>query len=183
MAYSVELMLAAPAAGALDELCDQLEEDPGIGTYRRLGSAPHISLAVFDNIEVGPFSEAVSAFARNLEPLPIHLNALGVFCHEKSVLFIAPVVTRQLLKLHEDFHRAFAAFNKSCWDYYRPGNWVPHVTLAMNLTAAALSTAIGKLTPLWRERDTMLNSVRFISFPPFHLIARHNLTQPPETER
>ena len=175
MAFAVDLSLAAPAAAALDALCDRLEEDSGIDTYRRLGNAPHISLAVYDKIEPEAFGDTAAAFASRIKALSIRLNAIGAFCHEKSVLFAAPVVMRPLLELHEDFHRAFAAFNVSCWDYYRPGNWVPHVTLAVNLTPAALAQAMKKLAPLWRERDALLDRMRLISFPPFRLLFEHEL--------
>lgn len=176
MTYSVELTLAATDTTALDKLCDRLEAEPGVETYRRLGQAPHISLAAYDEIDIERFGDAVAGFVRGIEPLHIHLGTLGVFRHERSVLFVAPVATSRLLQLHQDFHRAMAAFNNSCWDYYRPGNWVPHVTLAVNLAPAALAQAMEKLAPIWRERDALLDRARFISFPPFRLLAEHRLS-------
>jgi len=177
MAYSVDLALSATTAAVIDMVCDRLEEDPKIETYRRLGTAPHVSLGVYDNVDVRRFGDAAAAFARTISPISVHLGAIGVFCHETSVLFIAPVVTGELLALHERFHREFEAFNETCWNYYCPGNWVPHITLAMNLSAAPLADAITKVAPIWREHDATLDRLRFVSHPPFHLLAEHRLSE------
>ena len=175
MPYSVELALVESDASAIDSLCDRLEEDRDITTYRRLDSAPHISLAVYDNIDVNRCADALRAFARTLSPTSVHLGAMGAFCHDRNVLFVAPAVTSELLELHERFHRTFEAFDGACWNYYRPGNWVPHVTLAIDLSAVQLGTAIQNLAPLWRGRNAALDRLRFISHPPFRVLCEFAL--------
>ena len=175
MPYSAELMLAAPAAHEIDALCERLEQDPDLQTYRRLGSAPHISLAVYDQVDTQAFGAALRKFAGTLRRTPVELNQIGVFAHDECVLFLAPVVTTGLLDLHRRYHEFFGGFAKSCWDYYRPGNWCPHVTLAMNLAPPALATALERVAPLWRGLTTFVDAVRFASYPPLRALDLHRL--------
>jgi hypothetical protein len=52
------------------------------------------------------------------------------------------VVTPALLDLHEAFHRRFSAFGARSLAQYRPGNWVPHCTLAVGVRASAITDAV-----------------------------------------
>ena len=50
------------------------------------------------------------------------------------------------MRLHENVHSALGAMET--WPYYRPGNWMPHCTLAMDVTCqTTVAEALGE-TPL-----------------------------------
>jgi 2'-5' RNA ligase len=91
------------------------------------------------------------------------------------VLFLGPVVTEELLALHRHFHDAFASFAGSCGEHYRPGLWVPHVTLAINAEIAALQKAIAEVAEHWTPASMQLDAIRLIRFRPVQTIYRSAL--------
>ncbi len=84
----------------------------------------------------------LEAFAWDTAPLECSLASVGVFPTEEGVVFLAPVVTRELLDLHQEFQMRLDEFGARCSAYYRPGAWVPHCTLATGVARAAVPQAV-----------------------------------------
>lgn len=95
-----------------------------------IDSRPHISVAVYHELDLGPFQTALTTFAGERSTVDVTLASWGVFPTAECVVFLAPVVTHKLLVLHQDFHQTFAAFGDTSQSHYLPGQWVPHCTLA-----------------------------------------------------
>ena len=107
-----------------------------------IGSHPHVSLADSEDLDAERFRPVLEAFARETPPLACSLASVGLFATREGVVFLAPLVTRELLDLHDAFHRRFGEYGARSSAYYRPGNWVPHCTLAMGATATASAEAV-----------------------------------------
>jgi len=107
-----------------------------------IGARPHISLAVFDDLDPDTLREEVAAFARNTPPLAVTLAAVGIFPGEEGVVYLAPVVTMELLELHARFHRRLRDLGLESAAYYCPGDWVPHCTVATGLPPDKVSLAV-----------------------------------------
>ena len=58
--------------------------------------------------------------------LPISLSGIGISPGLSSIIFAAPVVTLDLLALQTDL---VDGTGLPVHPHYRPGTWVPHVTL------------------------------------------------------
>lgn len=58
--------------------------------------------------------------------------SVGIFPTNGTV-FLAPIVTDELLKLHHSYHDYFKNFHDNPNSYYVPGKWVPHCTVANRL--------------------------------------------------
>lgn len=167
MPYVVQLDLGA-GASRIAELCDAL--DPAVETVRRLGDVPHLSLAIYDELNVDACAVRLGAFAETLQPLTLRLAGIGVFAAATHVLYAAPVVTQELLTLHRRFHDSFAPPGAACHEHYRPGAWVPHVTLALNLSAAQLHAAFGTTTSQWTPFAGEIDAVRLIRYRPVEML-------------
>jgi hypothetical protein len=97
-----------------------------------------------------PYPEQAAARLRaplaNVSGLPVSMTALGFFLTNKAPAYLAVAPTTALLKLHENVHAALGAMET--WSYYRPGNWMPHCTLAMDVACqTTVAEALGE-TPL-----------------------------------
>ena len=103
-----------------------------------LGARPHVSLSVYgDGLDTNGFPERLLEFARSIDPFDFTLSSLGTFPGQEGVVFLAPVVTRRLLEVHARLPRGvFEAHNNTGMGHYLPGNWVPHCTVAIDLSAA-----------------------------------------------
>lgn len=167
MPYAVQLDLDANTNAALEALAGFLDRVPGLETVRSLGDVHHVSLAVYDALDVQPFAAELKRFAASLRVVPIALAGLGVFT-QQGVLYIAPVATEPLLQLHGRVHEAFATRSRDCWEHYHPSHWVPHVTLAMETEgdSGGAEQGLSIVRRHWRPGPARLDAIRLIRFRP-----------------
>ncbi|MCB0090134.1 MAG: 2'-5' RNA ligase family protein [Caldilineaceae bacterium] len=142
MGYAVELYVDAQMEFAVRGLWQTLADRGVTSLMPDLGARPHISLTVFDELYPPDVHEALQNFAAEVAPIPLQFSAVGIFPTAEGVVFLAPVVTQRLLDVHADFHARMAALGRQSLPYYRPGNWVPHCTVAMNLPPEQIPTAV-----------------------------------------
>ena len=90
---------------------------------------PHVSLAVFDDADAGPLIGAARRVAMT-SPIDVRLAGVGAFPSDQRAVFLLPTLTGPLHELHDRLHAALGVAGDACWPLYRPGEWVPHCTLA-----------------------------------------------------
>jgi 2'-5' RNA ligase len=133
MPFAVELLLDGRAREAVRGVWEALR-DAGVSTSMLdTGSRPHVTLAVYEDLELPPFKRQAEAFFASETAIDVPLSGVGTFQSEEGVVYLAPVVTPELLGLHQRFHRRFDHLAAGAWAYYRPGVWVPHCTLALHV--------------------------------------------------
>jgi len=131
-----------------------------------VGGRPHLSLAVFERIDPDENYNTLRAFAECCPPMTIRLSAVGTFPGDTGIVFLSPVVTPELLALHERLHKRLDAAGTPSMDYYRPGRWIPHCSVALDVPDSKLSLAID----LSRKSDVFgeatLTDISLVSFHP-----------------
>jgi 2'-5' RNA ligase len=134
MAFAVVLFFDAATEATIRRIARGLvpagaPADPFVDELR-----PHVTLGVCESLDAALFEPEFMAFAAATHAREFTLGSVGVFpSGDAGVLFLAPVVTSDLLALHVKFLGLFARYAVAPQDYYLPGNWVPHCTLALNL--------------------------------------------------
>ncbi len=103
---------------------------------------PHLSLAGVEGVDCAELRHELAAFAQQTPPLHISLAAVGIFPGEEGVVYIAPVVTSGLLALHQRFHARLEELGYRTIPHYRPGVWVPHCTVAIQLPPDKIPAAV-----------------------------------------
>ncbi|MEH2485681.1 2'-5' RNA ligase family protein [Bradyrhizobium sp. AZCC 2230] len=145
----------------------QLATD-GIDADRyQLGYAPHITLAIYPNeAPLDRLRTAIEDTCRNWEALPVRLSALGAFPGDGTVLWAVPVVTAELLARHQAIQIALPGLEVDA--HYRPGAWVPHVTLsgALPHPGPALTTLLAN----WEPITGLLDRVDLVRFRPVEVL-------------
>ncbi len=139
MPFAIELALD-PAAGATVRRIWRELEDAGITSMARSGAHPHISLGIWNALDLPACQAELAAFAREIEPIPVTLASVRTF--STGAVFLAPEANPGLAALHAGFHRRLAHLGTGAWDYYAPGLWVPHCTLATDLPEELTRTAL-----------------------------------------
>lgn len=147
MPYAIELGLDRAAGAAVRRIWRELE-DAGITYMARSGADPHVSLGIWERVDVAAFQAELAAFARTSRPLPVTFTSVGTF--PGAAVYLAPEPTPALGEIHARCLARFAPLGSGAWAYYAPGAWVPHCTLAMDLTDAERATAqaIARRAPL-----------------------------------
>lgn len=173
MPYAVHLFFDPETEHAITTIWQEMV-DANVAPYMNTsGNRPHISLALSDELDLAACEERLKAFAARSEPLPVSFQSLGIFPTQEPVVFTAPVVTQELLTLQ----RKVDELLEGCcrwpeFDYYRPGNWIPHCTLAMEFDQALLHRALEIATHLKLPLNGQIVGLGAIEFRPVkHLYA------------
>jgi 2'-5' RNA ligase len=142
MAFAVILYLDPDAEANVKAVWDALAEQDISSVMAMMNIRPHISLTGFDSYGAVPMCAELHAFAKSVAPLTVKLSAVGAFPTEQGVVYLAPMVTAELVRLHEAFHSQLTRLGLSPSEFYRPENWVPHCTVALKLPPERISTVI-----------------------------------------
>ncbi len=141
----------------------------------KMGDRPHISLAVFNTIDIPCLQKLVKDFALDLSPFPVTLAAIGTFPTADNVLFLSPIPTIHLLQLHRKFHQQLKCDHLRSSSYYHPGKWVPHCTLESELPGMHFKNALKIAHDLFTPIQGTLSSLGIVSFRPIEYLAESPL--------
>lgn len=179
--YAVELYFDAEGEERIRRLWRGLATVGISDVLEKSGGRPHISLAVFGDVEVGRLQEVVEGFAQELPPLRVNLASVGTFPTPEGVVFLAPVVSRALLALHESFSERLAVHKLVAQPYYRAGRWVPHCTVGQSLASGQITAAVEfcRYADVYGRYD--LVEMGMVEFRPVKQIVVGRLMGKPET--
>lgn len=167
MGYAIELFYDAASERTVHEIWDGLGTALGKPSLSALGARPHVSLAVYgDGLDTSGFPEGLLEFARSIDPFDFTLSSLGTFPGGEGVVFLAPVVTRRLLEVHARFHEVFSKHENAGMGYYLPGNWVPHCTVAIDLSASEVTEALAYGREAFQPISGRFQEIGLVEFRP-----------------
>jgi len=148
MAIAVELYFDPVADRAVRQIWNDLTQ-AGISQPMIIDEViPHVSLGVCDRLmQSEKFFRELKELTAATPSFPITLSHAGFFTTEEGVAFCGVTLTPALMALHQAFDCIFEAYAEKPWDYYRPGRWVPHCTIALGLTPQKAALA---LEAIWR---------------------------------
>ena len=139
MAYAVELNLELDIEAQIYDIWQTLKA-ARISSYMLDGSfRPHISLGVCEDIDRESYRASLESFANSVAPFKVWLPNIGMFMQEQAVVYIGVTKTRLLFDLHERFTRDFGNCAINPNSHYHVNQWVPHITLAMEIDTANVS--------------------------------------------
>eukprot|EP00250_Pteridium_aquilinum_P004939 c15115_g1_i1 orf=221-769(+) len=102
---------------------------------------PHITLFTAPSLEPSKLYGVIKSFAAKQQPLAVVLSAVGSFATEENVLFLAPTPTVSLLAFHEQFFELLKREGLDIGEFYQPGSWIPHCTVALNVPKGRIADA------------------------------------------
>ena len=142
MAFAVILYLDPVTDAEVRSLWQLLSERQISTVMTDMGIRPHISLAGLEHVEAESLCQALDVFAHSTRPVSVRFGGVGTFPTEQGVVYLAPVVTFELLQLHARFNYLVTELGLVSHEYYVPGNWVPHCTLAIDLTPDEVAAVV-----------------------------------------
>ncbi|MFW9818949.1 MAG: 2'-5' RNA ligase family protein [Candidatus Thorarchaeota archaeon] len=99
---------------------------------------PHITLSTYENFNLQSAKERLTLFSIENKPFNIQVSSIGYFPVEKSVIFLNPKASNDLLKIQKKIFNLFKDFESPT----SPLTWVPHCTLGMYLQKGDITEAI-----------------------------------------
>jgi 2'-5' RNA ligase len=144
VAQALELFFDPATEAAIRDVWAQLEVAgvPTLASRSHRRHRPHISLAVADLIKTHDLDEAQERLANT--HLDVTLHSPGIF-PRAGVLYLSVMPTLELLRLHQAIHATMRDSMVAPSDLYSVGVWMPHCTLAQDLTRRQLMRGIDLL--------------------------------------
>ena len=134
---------------------------------------PHITITAFESLHEDLFINAIDAVLSNVTKDKIEWVTVGTF---PTVIFIQPV-------LNEALHNTSCAIYKSIKDipdtkvskYYKPFSWLPHATIAKQLTKDEMRIAFDELSGVFSPFESEVVRIELAKKNPYRVIARWEL--------
>jgi len=140
--FSLEIFFDGAADAQVRRLFRRIADAGLPSLLLERGLAPHVSLAVCDELSPEELAPMLAQFAARERPQRLALATAATFATAEGVLFLGAVVTPALLDLHARSYALFERAARAPWSHYRPGAWVPHCTLTTGLDPRQLASAI-----------------------------------------
>jgi len=178
MGFSLNLKADNSSALGLTALWDAVggfEESPSM---RALGYAPHFTFAIYDRDDIAEITRqnAIDRAARGQTELRLTFDRIGVFEGPPLVLWADPGPHGALLGMHRAVHDVIDP--ALCRAYYRPGFWVPHCTLGMNIRQDRRTDAIAFARGFRGGVEAIFDVIDCVTFPPLRVTAEKRLAAP-----
>jgi 2'-5' RNA ligase len=144
MAQALELLFDPSTEAAIKDLWARLETAgvPSLASRTHRRHRPHISLSVAEQIKTDQLQGACERLAAT--HLDLTLYSPAVF-PRRGVLYLTVVPTLALLRLHDQVHAVLRHSMVSPRELYAVGAWIPHCTLAQELTRPQITRGIDLL--------------------------------------
>ncbi len=177
MQYAINITASDVTAARLCDLWaafDRFDPEPPMAS---LGHPPHVTLAVYVEIAEAEADGVLASAFESAPPVRLRFSALRCFEAPGFVVWAAPDPSEALARLHM---AVYAAIDPGrCHERYRPGNWVPHATLAVGIPeyrrAAARALAAQAIAPF----EVVFDTADCSAFYPVRTIARRPLRPGP----
>jgi 2'-5' RNA ligase len=95
---------------------------------------PHVSWHVAEAYAMDRTSELLERIAEIQETITGHTVGLGIFSHEKPVLYLPVCKTSEVSSLHHSLWDQLEEVSQSSSRLYAPEKWMPHITLLSGIT-------------------------------------------------
>ena len=163
MGFAVEMYFVPEMEKRLCELRSILAQRGVRPILDELGDTPHISLAIFSQLEPHMFEPHLRQFARTQPAFPVRLDGVGCF---PGVVFLRPESTPSLIKIHSDFHKVLATLGITPLEYYKSGKWIPHCTMAQDIGEQAMAHALETSRQKFPVVEGMIERIGLVQFRP-----------------
>jgi 2'-5' RNA ligase len=163
MAYAVSLLLDAAISASVATCWRRLAEAGLSRSMLDLGYVPHVTLAVFDDLDVRAAIAGLDGILAAPPRMDMTLSRITSFGAGGGVVYAALAPSAELSALHETVLKTVAG---ACRPHYQLGQWTPHCTLATGLSDAEVDRAIALLKQDWRPLVGRFEVVDFVEFLP-----------------
>ncbi|HXB98239.1 MAG TPA: 2'-5' RNA ligase family protein [bacterium] len=176
MPFAVELFFDPDLDGAVRRVWAQVAKKTGIpNRMADTGNRPHISLAAFNDCKVQALIESLRALSAEAPSIEIDLNSIGTFASDEGVLFLAPVVTRGLIKIHLDCQARLKDLTEGMWPYYLPEKLAFHCTVNTGLRSEEIHQAIAAVKGLGLPKLGKAMALGLVRIPEMEFIETFKL--------
>ncbi|AGA70872.1 2'-5' RNA ligase [Desulfitobacterium dichloroeliminans LMG P-21439] len=177
MSYAINLYFNEEAEKSIINIWETLSL-LGIGKCMScLNGRPHITLAIFDELDLAQAREQLMHLAETVPVFSLKLLQVGMFPHNKGAIFLAPNLPDKLFQIHRDLHKMLGAWDEHSWDYYKPQDWYPHCTLSLETPIGEIPEVLRELLKIFQPIDITIEAIGMVSLEPIDYLCEFSLHQ------
>src|SRR5690348_16612926 len=120
MPFAIQLFVDPVSDSIVRSLWEDIAR-AGLFAMRESGNRPHVSLAIYRELDVALCANLLDVFAATHAPFALTFTSLGIFHEGQIVVFLAPVASVALLHLHKEIHALLQGTDTFPAPYYLPG--------------------------------------------------------------
>jgi 2'-5' RNA ligase len=173
VALAINIRSDHPSAGEIEQLWDQVAAFEDVPSMRALEYRPHLTFAIYDDVDESTACEAMRRAAMGQTQLRIAFSRIRWFERSPLVLWAEPARDETLARMHASISAAIDPAR--CHQHYRPDAWTPHCTLGMRIADARRDDAIAFAQSFEGNIEVLFDVVDCVAFPPVRVIAERKL--------
>ncbi len=173
MALAINIRSNHPSAGEIERLWDQVAAFEDAPSMRALGYRPHLTFAIYDDVDEATAREAMQRASLGQTQLRIVFSRIRWFEGSPLVIWAEPSHEAALDRMHASISTVIDPAR--CRPHYRPEAWTPHCTLGMRIADNRRNDAIAFARTLNRSFEVLFDVVDCVEFLPVRVIAERKL--------
>jgi 2'-5' RNA ligase len=173
MALAINIRADHASAGDIERLWDHVAAFEDAPSMRALGYRPHLTFAIYDDVDEATAREAMQRAAIGQTQLRITFSRIRWFEGSPLVLWAEPSREAALARMHASISAAIDPVR--CRPHYRPEAWTPHCTLGVRIADRWRDDAIAFAGSFNRSFEVLFDVVDCVAFRPVRIIAERKL--------
>jgi 2'-5' RNA ligase len=130
VSYAVSIRSDNASSLPFHRLWDEAARFESRPSMRSLNYGPHITFGVYDRISLAEIDNFLREKSKE-KSIELLFEDIRYFNTSPLVLWMPPLPIHHLLQIHSSLHDRIDP--SICHEYYRPGRWVPHCTIAFEV--------------------------------------------------
>jgi 2'-5' RNA ligase len=166
MPYTIELQLNRAAEAKFLKHWETLRDEGVSDLLFRLGYKPHLTLAMYREIDEAKTIAKLESFIANEAAIPIEFRHITA---DRAGIFCQPRENAALRKFHARFEKKLG---RSFRDIDHAGIWMPHCTIGMELPHDKIGRTVGTLLESWAPITGIADRIALVKFRPGQVLWR-----------
>ena len=163
MNYAIELVFDEDSQKTINNLRKQLSEN---GVHDEAVKLNHVSIGDYKTDDIEGLKNKVIEFSKTIKPFELSLVSVGTFMTKENVIFLEPVMTKELLDIHSRFINFMKDFDGELNQYYDIDKWMPHCTISIRLSDNELFKGIELLKEIIKlPIKVRIEKIDIINYP------------------
>jgi 2'-5' RNA ligase len=175
MAFAININASGGTGARIRDYWAKFGRLEPLPSMAALDYPPHVTLAIYDTIPAGKLQETSRVAFRGCPPVRLRFDKLAYFEHPQLVFWAAPEPSGSLLRVHAAVHGLIDP--SLCREHYRPGQWVPHCTLATNVSPNYRQEALALASKGIEPFDVVFDRADCVEFTPVRIIEGYTLLE------
>ena len=135
-----------------------------------LNYPPPVTLAIYENVSPSELRGTLRAVFGGCTSIQLRFTKLSHFKRPQLVFWAAPEPSKSLRDAHAAIHGLIDP--SLCREHYRPGAWVPHCTLATQVSDSNRREALGLAEEQIEPFDVVFDQADLVEFMPVRVLER-----------